>query len=158
MKNDMKTTIIIKEETIKVNEKPMIHRQIEVNNKLVFDDICSIGLFVKDKSPLKQFTDWVNDRISKNNLRTPTITLPQYPSDNVLTIEIVEQRLLQIAEELNVDVMEWSVIEEYLKRYDNKFPRVITREVLSLYFDYNSDDCTPINPNRKRIGDGFYSY
>ena len=79
-------------------------------------------------------------------------------SDNVLTIEIVEQRLLQIAEELNVDIMEWSVIEEYLKRYDNKFPRVITREVLSLYFDYNSDDCTPINPNRKRIGDGFYSY
>lgn len=75
-----------------------------------------------------------------------------------LTIEIMEQRLLLIADELGIDVMEWRVIEEYLKRYENKFPRVITREVLSLYFDYNDEDCIPINPNRKRVGDGFYSY
>lgn len=154
----MKTTIIIKEETTKANGKSMIHRKIEVNNRLVFDDICSIGLFVKDKSPLKQFTDWINERISREQFDNTYNNSTPMSSDNVLTIEIVEQRLLQIAEELNVDVMEWSVIEEYLKRYDNKFPRVITREVLSLYFDYNSDDCTPINPNRKRIGDGFYSY
>lgn len=75
-----------------------------------------------------------------------------------LTIEVMEQRLLQIAKDLGIDVMEWRVIEEYLKRYDNKFPRVITREVLSLYFDFNDDDCIPINPKRKRVGDGFYSY
>lgn len=79
-------------------------------------------------------------------------------SHNTLTIEIMEHRLLQIADELGIDVMEWRVIEEYLKRYENIFPRVITREVLSLYFDYNDDDCIPINPNRKRVGDGFYSY
>lgn len=77
---------------------------------------------------------------------------------NTLTIEIMERRLLLIADELGIDVMEWRVIEEYLKRYENKFPRVITREVLSLYFDYNDDDCIPIKPNRKRVGDGFYSY
>lgn len=79
-------------------------------------------------------------------------------SHNTLTIEMMEQRLLLIADELCIDVMEWRVIEEYLKRYENKFPRVITREVLSLYFDYNNDDCIPINPKRKRVGDGFYSY
>ena len=78
--------------------------------------------------------------------------------DGQLTIEVMEQRLLQIAKDLGVDVMEWCVIEEYLKRYDNKFPRIITREVLSLYFDYNDNDCIPINPKRKRVGDGFYSY
>ena len=63
-----------------------------------------------------------------------------------------------IAKDFGIDVMEWRVIEEYLKRYDNKFPRVITREVLSLYFDYNDNDCIPINPKRKRVGDGFHSY
>lgn len=73
----MKTTIIIKEETIKVNEKSMIHRQIEVNNKLVFDDTCSIGLFVKDKSPLKQFTDWINDRISREQFESTYNIIPQ---------------------------------------------------------------------------------
>lgn len=78
--------------------------------------------------------------------------------DSGLTIETMEQRLLQIAKDLGIDVMEWRVIEEYLKRYDNKFPRVITREVLSLYFDYNDVDCIPINPKRKRVGDGFHSY
>lgn len=75
-----------------------------------------------------------------------------------LTIETMEQRLFQIAKDFGIDVMEWRVIEEYLKRYDNKFPRVITREVLSLYFDYNDNDCIPINPKRKRVGDGFHSY
>lgn len=79
-------------------------------------------------------------------------------ANSTLTIETMEQRLLQIAKDLGIDVMEWRVIEEYLKRYDNKFPRVITREVLSLYFDCNDDDCIPINPKRKRVGDGFYSY
>ena len=79
-------------------------------------------------------------------------------TNSTLTIEIMERRLLLIADELGIDVMEWRVIEEYLRRYENKFPRVITREVLSLYFDYNDDDCIPINPNRKRVGDGFYSY
>lgn len=66
--------------------------------------------------------------------------------------------MFQIAKDLGIDVMEWRVIEEYLKRYDNKFPRVITREVLSLYFDYNDVDCIPINPKRKRVGDGLHSY
>lgn len=79
-------------------------------------------------------------------------------TNSTLTIEIMEQRLLLIADELGIDVMEWRVIEEYLRMYENKFPRVITREVLSLYFDYNDDDCIPINPKRKRVGDGFYSY
>ena len=79
-------------------------------------------------------------------------------TNSTFTIEIMERRLLLIADELGIDVMEWRVIEEYLRRYENKFPRVITREVLSLYFDYNDDDCIPINQNRKRVGDGFYSY
>lgn len=79
-------------------------------------------------------------------------------TNSTLTIEIMERRLLLIADELGIDVMEWRVIKEYLRKYENKFPRVITREVLSLYFDYNDDDCIPINPNRKRVGDGFYSY
>lgn len=72
----MKTTIVITEGTTKVDEKLMIHRQIEVNGKLVFDNTCNIGIYFKDKSPLKQFTDWLNERISREqfeytyNIRT----------------------------------------------------------------------------------------
>lgn len=66
----MKTTVIIKEETIKVSTKTMIHRQIEVNGELIFDNTCSVGLFLKDKSPLKQFTNWINDRISREKFKS----------------------------------------------------------------------------------------
>lgn len=61
----MKTIIIIKEESRKVNGKLMVHRKIEVNNKIVFDNTCNICIYFKDKSPLKQFTDWLNDCISR---------------------------------------------------------------------------------------------
>ena len=61
----MKTNIVITEETTKVNGKLMVHRQIEVNNQIVFDNTCNISIYFKEKSPLKQFTDWLKDRISR---------------------------------------------------------------------------------------------
>lgn len=72
-----------------------------------------------------------------------------------ITIEEVEKRLLNIANKLKIDVMDKRVIKEYFNQYDKTFPSVITREVFSLYSVASDKDCKPINPCRKRIGDGF---
>lgn len=74
-----------------------------------------------------------------------------------LSIEEAEKRLFDIANELGVDVMDNAVIKEYFNRYEKVFPHSFTREILSLYADASAEDCKPINPKRKRVGDGYHT-
>lgn len=69
-----------------------------------------------------------------------------------VTVEIVEQRLKDIAKELNVDVMEDIVLGTYFDRYA-PIPHEMGKETISLYAkpENRGKGYHPADPNKTRI-------
>lgn len=65
-----KKVITIEYETSIADSKTFIRRLIKIDNKEIFDNTCSITLYSKEISPLKSFTDWIDDNISEKQVKS----------------------------------------------------------------------------------------